>query len=40
MISKTAGGVERAFIESGVKGADKRRLEAMLNHLGVESEVV
>lgn len=40
MISKTAGGVEKAFIESGVKGADKRRLEAMLNHLGVESKVV
>ena len=40
MISKTAGGVEKAYIESGVKGADKRRLEATLNHLGVESEVV
>ncbi|MCX6654733.1 MAG: hypothetical protein NTY03_06380, partial [Candidatus Bathyarchaeota archaeon] len=40
MISKTSGGVEKAYIESGVKGADKRRLEAILNHLGVESVVV
>ena len=40
MISKTAGCFEKAYIESGVKGADKRRLEAMLDHLGVESEVV
>jgi D-aminoacyl-tRNA deacylase len=40
MISKTAGGVKKAYIESGVKGSDKRRLEAMLTHLGVESEVV
>jgi D-tyrosyl-tRNA(Tyr) deacylase len=40
MISKTDGGVEKAYIESGVKGADKRRFEAMLDHLGVKSEVV
>ena len=40
MISKTAGGVEKAYIESGVKGSDKRRIEAMLNHIGVESMVV
>ena len=39
MISKTAGGVEKAYIESGIKGADKRRLEVSLNHLGVETEI-
>ena len=40
MISKTAGRVEKAYIESGVKGSDKRRLEAMLKHLGLETQVV
>jgi D-aminoacyl-tRNA deacylase len=40
MIAKTAGGVEKAYIESGVKGSDKRRVESMLGHLGVETEIV
>ncbi len=40
MIEKTSGGVEKAYIESGVKGSDKRRLESMLDHIGVEIEVV
>jgi D-aminoacyl-tRNA deacylase len=40
MITKTSGGVEKAYIESGLKGSDKRMLEAALGRLGVESEVV
>ena len=39
MITKT-GGVEKAYIENGVKGSDKRMLQAALGNLGVESEVV
>jgi len=40
MAVKTVGGVEKAYIESGVKGSDKRMLEAALARLGIESEVV
>ncbi len=40
MIAKTVGGIERAYIESGVKGSDRRMLEAALSRLGVKSEVV
>jgi D-aminoacyl-tRNA deacylase len=40
MAAKTVGGVEKAYIESGVKGSDKRTLEAALGRLGIESEVV
>ena len=40
MITKTVGGIEKAYIESGVKGSDKRMLESMFSRLGVESEVV
>lgn len=40
MVAKTLGGIEKAFIESGLKGSDKRMLEATLGRLGVESEIV
>jgi D-aminoacyl-tRNA deacylase len=40
MITKTSGGIEKAYIENSVKGSDKRMLEAALNRLGVDSEVV
>jgi len=39
MVAKTSGGVEKAYIESGVKGSDKRMLEKVLGRLGVESEI-
>jgi D-tyrosyl-tRNA(Tyr) deacylase len=40
MVAKTAGGIEKAYIESGLKGSDKRMLEAALDRLGVENEIV
>ena len=40
MAAKTVGGVKKAYIESGVKGSDKRMLEAALGRLGIGSEVV
>ena len=40
MVTKTAGGIEKAYIESGLKGSDKRMLEAALDRLGVENEIV
>jgi D-tyrosyl-tRNA(Tyr) deacylase len=40
MIAKTVGGIERAYIESGVKGSDKRMLETALSRFGMQSEVV
>jgi D-aminoacyl-tRNA deacylase len=40
MIVKTVGGIEGAYIESGVKGSDKRMLETTLSRLGVGSEFI
>jgi D-aminoacyl-tRNA deacylase len=40
MITKTMGGVSKAYIESGVNGSYKRMFEAALSRFGVESEVV
>jgi D-aminoacyl-tRNA deacylase len=39
MITKS-GEVEIAYIENGVKGSDKRMLDAALSHLGVDTKIV
>ena len=40
MVLRTVGGVEKAYIEDGVKSIDRRRIEASLNNLGIDHEVV
>ena len=40
MVLRTAGGVEKAFIEDGVKSVDRKRIEASLENLGIDHEVV
>jgi D-aminoacyl-tRNA deacylase len=38
MIVKTKGKIEKAFIEDGVKGVDRRKVESILNELELELE--
>jgi D-aminoacyl-tRNA deacylase len=40
MVLRTAGGVEKAYIEDGVKSVDRKRIEASLDNLGIDHEVV
>jgi D-aminoacyl-tRNA deacylase len=36
MIAKTKGKIEKAYIEDGVKGADRKKVEAALKEIGLE----
>ncbi len=40
MVERTVDGVERAYLEGGVKGHQKKRVEVALRNLGVEMEVL